>query len=84
MKIGAVNAQFAVVNATITTKAYNTLGQSLGQQNMGSVSPNSNFQNVPVWTANVAPGLYSLQVTVDLGVCGVKTICVSNRSDVLN
>jgi hypothetical protein len=80
MKIGAVNSQFQPIPATISTKAFNSLGQLVAQQTQQAIQPNSNYQNVPIWTnVNVASGSYTLEVGVSVGACGSKTMCLTTQ-----
>jgi len=85
MKIAAVDSNLNPITATISTKVFSINGQFVTQQNINTVQSDSNYQNVPVWTnVNVAAGAYFLEVTVDVGPCGSKTICLSkNRLIVL-
>lgn len=86
MKIGAVDSNFTPISASISTKVFSSsTGQLVTQQNAGTVSSSANFQNVPVWTnINVASGTYYLEVTIDVGVCGSKTICLSEKRIIVN
>lgn len=81
MKIGAVDNNFNPIPASISTKVFSsTSGQLITQQNVGTVPPSSSFQNVPIWTnINVAAGSYYVEVTIDVGACGKKTICLSDK-----
>lgn len=84
MKIGAVDNNFTPISASISTKVLSVSGQLVTQQNVGSVPPSSSFQDVPIWTnINVASGTYLLEVTVDLGACGTKKICLDGTNRVV-
>lgn len=85
MKIGAVDNNFTPITASILTKVFSsTTGQLVTQQNVGTVPPSSSFQDIPIWTnINVASGTYLLEVTVDVGACGTKKICLEGTKRVV-
>lgn len=85
MKIAAIGNPLALLPATISTKIFGINGQLVAQLNSGTVQSNSNFQNVPIWTnINVASGTYYLEVTVNTGPCGSKTICLKDKKIIVN
>ena len=85
MKIAGVGAQpFAPLTAEISTQVTSISGQLVDQQVVGNVNSDPNFVPVTIWrpSPELATGQYILGVTVDLGVCGSKTICLDNISQV--
>ena len=80
MKIGAVDSQINTLSAMISTKVFSISGQLITQQNAGTVQSSGSYQDIPIWTnVSVASGTYYLEVTVNVGVCGSKTICLSDK-----
>lgn len=86
MKIGAVDNNFIPITASISTKVFSsTSGQLVTQQSAGTVPPSSGFQDVPIWTnISVASGTYYLEVTVDVGTCGSRSICLKDKRIVVS
>jgi len=85
MKIGGVNSQYSPIPAVISTRVLSSVtGALVTQQTQPAIQPSSNFQDVPIWTnIAVAPGIYVLEVTVNLGDCGFKRICLSGEQRIV-
>lgn len=80
MKIGAIsNPQLSPIPATVSTRVLSSVtGALVTQQTQPAIPSMGNFQDVPIWTnIAVAPGIYVLEVTVNVGGCGFKKICLS-------
>lgn len=86
LKIAGVDSALSLIDASVTTQLWSMNGQAVGTQS-SQVASASAMQDVTIWqsaSTPVASGLYFVGVTVDLGVCGKKTICLENRHSFVN
>ena len=80
IKYGAFDNNAAPITGTITTKVFSFNGQLVATVNSGSITTSAAWQDVVVWNnVSGAAGQYFLEVTINAGACGTKTICLADK-----
>lgn len=78
MSCGVASRNMQFLSTSLHVSVCNLLGQHVTSFTAGPFPPNSNIQQVPIWSnINVAAGQYLVTVVADLGPCGTKTL-ISN------
>lgn len=80
MSCGGATRNMQFINTSMQVSICNTNGQQVTSFTVGPFPPNSNIQQVPIWSnVNVAAGTYLVTVVADLGPCGTKTLISSAK-----
>jgi hypothetical protein len=75
MSCGVASRNMQFLSTSFHVSVCNSLGQHVTSFTAGPFPPNSNIQQVPIWSnVNVAAGQYLITVVADLGPCGTKTL----------
>lgn len=72
---GAATRSMQFVSTSFRVYICNAAGQQVSTTTVGPLPPNSNIQQVPIWSnVSVAAGTYFITVVGDIGPCGTKKL----------
>jgi hypothetical protein len=75
MSCGGATRNMQFVQTSVHVEICNLLGQKVSSFTAGPFPPNSNIQQIPIWTnVSVAAGTYFVTVTGDITPCGTKVL----------
>jgi len=77
LKVAGVDPNFNGLDATFSSRSWNSIGQLVDQRVTGVVSSDAAYRALPIWNIpeTLSTGTYTTEYRVDFGVCGYIQEC---------